>query len=388
MKRLVVLIASAIVFFALLGSLTYEATKADVKVQTDDKETKSVRTHADTVGELLESLKINVQSHDKLSHKLEDPITTGMEIDYQSAKPVTVTIDDQETQYYTTADTVKQFMDEKEINISERDQVSHKDQVNIESGMNIIVQKAFQVALNDGGEEKKVWTTADTVGEFLSQQEISLNKHDELNRDKKAELSKQQASVTITRIEKVTDVVEEQVDYAVVTRKDNSMPKGNKKVVQNGEEGKVVKHYEVTMKNGEEVDRKLVKEETAKDSKKKIVAVGTKVIQQTASRSNSNDNVQKTLYMEATAYTAYCDGCSGITNTGINLRANPNKKVIAVDPNVIPLGSRVWVEGYGYAIAGDIGSAIQGNRIDVFVPSRSDALSFGRRKVQVKILGN
>ncbi len=388
MKRLVVLIASAIVFFALLGSLTYEATKADVKVQTDDKETKSVRTHADTVGELLESLKINVQSHDKLSHKLEDPITTGMEIDYQSAKPVTVTIDDQETQYYTTADTVKQFMDEKEINISERDQVSHKDQANIESGMNINVQKAFQVALNDGGEEKKVWTTAGTVGEFLNQQEISLNKHDELNRNKKAELSKQQASVTITRIEKVTDVVEEQVDYAVVTRKDNSMPKGNKKVVQNGEEGKVVKHYEVTMKNGEEVDRKLVKEETAKDSKKKIVAVGTKVIQQTASRSNSSDNVQKTLYMEATAYTAYCDGCSGITNTGINLRANPNKKVIAVDPNVIPLGSRVWVEGYGYAVAGDIGSAIKGNRIDVFVPSRSDALSFGRRKVQVKILGN
>ncbi|KGX83842.1 G5 and 3D domain-containing protein [Pontibacillus marinus] len=386
MKRLVVLIASAIVFFALLGSLTYEATKAEVKVQTE-KETKSVRTHADTVGELLESLKINVQTHDKLSHQLEDPITTGMKIDYQSAKPVTVTIDDQEKQYYTTAKTVKQFIDDKEIKISERDKVSHKDKASIEAGMNIEVQKAFQVALNDGGEEKKVWTTANTVEEFLKQQEISLGELDKLKRDKKAKLSKEQASVTITRIEKVTDVVEEQVDYAVVTRKDSSMPKGNKKVVQNGEEGKVVKHYEVTLKNGEEVDRKLVKEETAKESKQKIVAVGTKVIQQNVSR-NNNDSVQKTLYMEATAYTAFCDGCSGITRTGINLRANPNRKVIAVDPSVIPLGSRVWVEGYGYAIAGDTGSAIQGNRIDLFVPSRADALSFGRRKVQVKVLGD
>ncbi|QHE50618.1 G5 and 3D domain-containing protein [Pontibacillus sp. HMF3514] len=386
MKRLVVLIASAIVFFALLGSLTYEATKAEVKVQTE-KETKSVRTHADTVGELLESLKINVQTHDKLSHQLEDPITTGMKIDYQSAKPVTVTIDGQDKQYYTTADTVKQFIDEKEIKINERDKVSHKDKASIEAGMNIEVQKAFQVALNDGGEEKKVWTTANTVGEFLKQQEISLGELDKLKRDKQAKLSKEQASVTITRIEKVTDVVEEQVDYAVVTRKDSSMPKGNKKVVQNGEEGKVVKHYEVTLKNGEEVDRKLVKEETAKESKQKIVAVGTKVIQQNVSR-NNNDSVQKTLYMEATAYTAFCDGCSGITRTGINLRANPDRKVIAVDPNVIPLGSRVWVEGYGYAIAGDTGSAIQGNRIDLFVPSRSDALSFGRRRVQVKVLGN
>ena len=64
--------------------------------------------------------------------------------------------------------------------------------------------------------------------------------------------------------------------------------------------------------------------------------------------------------MTATAYTAYCNGCSGITTTGINLRANPNLKVIAVDPSVIPLGSKVWVEGYGYAVAGDTGGAIKG----------------------------
>ena len=65
--------------------------------------------------------------------------------------------------------------------------------------------------------------------------------------------------------------------------------------------------------------------------------------------------------MTATAYTAHCNGCSGITATGINLRANPNLKVIAVDPSVIPLGSKVWVEGYGYAVAGDTGGAIKGN---------------------------
>ena len=50
-----------------------------------------------------------------------------------------------------------------------------------------------------------------------------------------------------------------------------------------------------------------------------------------------------------------------LQRTGINLRANPNLKVIAVDPSVIPLGSKVWVEGYGYAVAGDTGGAIKGN---------------------------
>lgn len=101
----------------------------------------------------------------------------------------------------------------------------------------------------------------------------------------------------------------------------------------------------------------------------------------------TQQNVERTLQVEATAYTANCDGCIGITKTGINLLENPNKKVIAVDPSVIPLGSIVHVEGYGKAVAGDIGSAIQGNRIDVFIPNRSNALDFGRRHdVTVKIL--
>lgn len=93
-----------------------------------------------------------------------------------------------------------------------------------------------------------------------------------------------------------------------------------------------------------------------------------------------------TLTMTATAYTAYCEGCSGITKNGTDLRANPDLKVIAVDPSIIPLGTRVWVEGYGEAIAADIGGAIKGNIIDVFIPSHEEALEWGRKTVTVRIL--
>jgi 3D (Asp-Asp-Asp) domain-containing protein len=92
------------------------------------------------------------------------------------------------------------------------------------------------------------------------------------------------------------------------------------------------------------------------------------------------------ITVEATAYTANCTGCSGITKTGVDLKANPNAKVIAVDPTVIPLGSKVYVEGYGYATAEDIGGAIKGNRIDVFIPTQSAALQWGRKQVKVTIL--
>ena len=112
----------------------------------------------------------------------------------------------------------------------------------------------------------------------------------------------------------------------------------------------------------------------------------TKPVSNPAPAKQTSPEAVKEFKVEATAYTAYCSGCSGVTATGIDLRANPHLKVIAVDPKVIPLGSRVWVEGYGEAIAGDTGGAIKGNKIDVFFPSQQDALNWGRKTVTIKIL--
>ncbi len=109
----------------------------------------------------------------------------------------------------------------------------------------------------------------------------------------------------------------------------------------------------------------------------------------TASKENApeaNKTASKEIIVEASAYTASCEGCSGISATGMNLKANPNAKVISVDPAVIPLGSKVYVEGYGEAIAGDTGGAIKGKRIDVFFPSQQDAINFGVKQLKVTIL--
>ncbi|MGG1674573.1 LysM peptidoglycan-binding domain-containing protein [Neobacillus sp. NRS-1170] len=94
----------------------------------------------------------------------------------------------------------------------------------------------------------------------------------------------------------------------------------------------------------------------------------------------------KEITVKATAYTASCEGCSGTTATGVDLNANPNAKVIAVDPKVIPLGSKVYVEGYGVATAADTGGAIKGNRIDVFIPSEQKAIQWGKKQITIKIL--
>ncbi len=106
----------------------------------------------------------------------------------------------------------------------------------------------------------------------------------------------------------------------------------------------------------------------------------------TANEESSEDQTGETISVSATAYTAECDGCSGVTATGIDLLENPNMKVIAVDPSVIPLGTRVHVEGYGEAIAGDTGGAIKGNKIDIHVPTKDEAYDWGVRTVDVTIL--
>jgi len=94
----------------------------------------------------------------------------------------------------------------------------------------------------------------------------------------------------------------------------------------------------------------------------------------------------KTLEVTATAYTAKCPGCSGVTSTGVDLNENPDAKVIAVDPSVIPLGSKVYVEGYGYATAADTGGAINGKKIDVHVATKDVAKKWGVQTVKVTIV--
>ncbi|HDX9640150.1 TPA: cell wall-binding protein EntC [Bacillus mobilis] len=98
------------------------------------------------------------------------------------------------------------------------------------------------------------------------------------------------------------------------------------------------------------------------------------------------------LQVVATAYTAdplengYKAGDQVKSAMGHNLTANPNMKLIAVDPSVIPLGSKVWVEGYGVAIAGDTGGAIKGHKIDVLMPDKGTSSNWGRKTVTVKVL--
>ncbi|WP_390847591.1 ubiquitin-like domain-containing protein [Bacillus litorisediminis] len=383
-RRLLLLSFGALVFLLALTLMVYQGTKKTVALTLDGEE-RIVKTHADTVEDILRELEIQVGTEDYLFPKAETKIKNNLEIAWEPAKQVTITYNDKEpNKVWTTADSVKELLEQQGIEVKEQDQISPGLNSSIKNGLQINVEEAFKVTLVDGGKLKELWSTSTTVADFLKQHGIQLNELDRVE-PKLEQTIDDKTKINVVRVEKVTDVVEESVDYAVVTKNDNSLKKGTEKVIQEGREGQVSKVYQVVLENGKEVSRKLVETKTLQESQNKIVAVGNQV--QTASISRGSAPVSgKEFYVNSTAYTAFCNGCSGVTATGINLRSNPDIKVIAVDPSVIPLGSKVYVEGYGHAIAADTGSAIKGNKIDVFFATKEEAYRWGVRKVKITIL--
>lgn len=383
-KQTVVGVVSLILFVSVVSFIVFQVTKDSVVVNANGKE-EEFSTHAKTVGDLLEQEGIVISQYDKVSPSLNTEIVNGLTIEWEQAREITISVDGSQSKLWTTESKVKNILEEANIEVTEHDVLSQALDAEVGETNQIDIQKAFQLTLVDGLEERQVWSTSTTVANFLKQQGIQLNEFDRVENDLEKEITPED-KITVVRVEKVTDVVEESIDFAVETKSDSSLLKGKEKVVTKGEEGKVSRTYEVIKENGKVIEKVLKSEDVIQKPTTKVVAVGTKVVTAAVSRSNSasSSSSSKEFYVTATAYTAGCAGCSGVTATGLTLK--DGMKVIAVDPSVIPLGTKVWVEGYGNAIAADKGSAIKGNKIDVFVSSTNQANSWGRKKVRIKIL--
>lgn len=152
---------------------------------------------------------------------------------------------------------------------------------------------------------------------------------------------------------------------------------------KDGKDGSITKVFKLVKKDGKVVGKELIREE-------RIDAVPTTYRLghggYNASRGASAFKAKKVLIMKASAYDPgpHSNGkWSGRTTLGVR----PSYGIVAVDPRVIPLGSIIFVEGYGFGYAADTGSAIKGNRIDLCMNSVSQCYQFGRRTVKVHILG-
>ena len=361
-----------------------DTLKPEVTVSTEGEE-HIIKTDKETVGEVFDELGIELKEADEVVPAKDTELEDGMEITHAASKDVVVVTDGEDENYSSTKETVGELIANEEIHYSEHDELSHQVHEQLEDGLVINIISAKDVVIDHHGEEKTVKTTAETVEDLLLSEQIELKEGDKVKPKLTAELKDDQ-KIEVIKVDVEIDVVEEKVPFEVEEKKDKDLEKGKKKVITEGSQGLVSKTYKVVYENGEEKTRKLEEEHVIEEAKTQLVSVGTKVPETSSVQTSSEPAGGQTYTMEATAYTPYCNGCSGITAGGINIRSNPNMKVVAVDPSLIPLGSRVWVSGYGEAVAGDTGGDIKGNRIDLLHPSKEAAYKFGRRTVTVKVI--
>lgn len=394
-----------VILLIVVGIFIYQGTKVEVKLVTSEGE-KVISTHAPTVEEFFKKQKIELSEQDKISPAGDSKIVEDMTIYWEQAQPIGILLNDEVREVWTTKKLVKDILAEANIEVGPHDKLSVALDSEIGNDGPIVIQQAFKVNIVDGENIRQTWTTFTTVSNFLKEKDIKLNELDRVNYSLDS-LIKADTKLKVIRVEKETEIVEESIAFSTEKQQEPNLLSGEKQVVTEGHSGKKERTYEILKENGVVVAKSVIAERVTKEPVTEVISIGTKVIESvvaaTPEPSISENSInysssvfanvdsepissRQELYLEATAYTPFCTGCSGTTKLGINVRLNTNIKVIAVDPQVIPLGSKVWVEGYGYAIAADTGGDIKNDRIDVLMHSNSEAFKWGRKRVKVLIL--
>jgi len=319
-------------------------------------------------------------------------------------KTITVEADGKDYKVVTFGSTYAQALENKSITVGPEDKTVPSLDSKIEKGGTIKITRAASVIVNVDGKVLRFGTSAANVGDILKAKGIKISQYDKVSPSVNTKVNNGMA-VTIVRVTTSDISSVTPVAFTAATKEDSTLLKGATKIVQNGVQGEKTTVTRITYENGKEVSRAVVSDTVTKQPFQEITAVGSKVASSTtttvatpaatapvAAASGVTDSrgasisYSKVMPVMATAYSE--EECGGLmTFSGVNAVWDPNGwSTIAVDPSIIPLGTKVYVEGYGYAIAQDTGSAIIGNHIDCFFYTNADMNAWGTRTVNVYIL--
>lgn len=281
---------------------------------------------------------------------------------------------------FTYEKTVGDFLEKEGIVLKNKDLVSPSLDKAIDKDMKIVISSPKSYHIKDGKKTLIAEASGYTVADVLDNLDIKLNKLDRVSLPLD-EIAKEGMEIKIDRV--VVENLENKIEipFETESRENKDMFEGEKKVITKGEVGQKTESLKNTYVNGVLETTEVLKSEITKDPVKEVVEVGTKK----GTVAPNGKNAKRVIVMQATAY----DPTAG-SKTAMGTRARVG--AVAVDPKVIPLGSKLYIESmdgfasYGYATAEDTGGAIKGNRIDLYYNSNAEANRFGRRNVKVYVL--
>ena len=419
-KRQKYLITTSVSFLLLVLLFLLMAAWSNYTVTVDDNgNAVTLKTKQSTVGEVLAEAGITLGDFDKVEPAKGETVYNNMNIVISRAVLLSVTDGGTSIEYYSTAKTVEGVLNQTGYTLGEYDKTVPELTEPVQGGTEIKILRAKKYTVIDENGEREVMSAAQTVGEFAVENGLYDKEGVRLNLKNDVQL-KEGMKIKVSQVEIRYEDVTEIVPYTEETVQTSSLQKGQTRVAQKGRNGIRVTTYEVEIKDGAETARYAVNTVTQEEAQKKIIEVGTgaggenAVVKtsaaqsapvQTKQASNSSANTSasstgfsysKVLVCTATGYDLSYESCGkkpgdshyGITASGMRAQ----RGVVAVDPSVIPLGTKLYIEAedgswrYGYAVAGDTGGNIRGNRIDLFFDSRAEALQFGRKQARVYVL--
>lgn len=335
--------------------------------------------------------------------------------------------------------TVSDLLEEQEITVDDEDYISASKGSELEDKFDIKIRRAVPVVLNFKDQEVEINTAELTVKDVLKSLSVFYDEDDKITPAMDTPIA-ENMKITVVQYQNKEKVVEEQINFPIEKSENANVEKGKTVVVQEGIKGIRENKIKQTFENGKLISTQMISTKLVREPVKEVVQIGTKVIvvppivtensvastkpvapqaqnpapvapvtpvvpqapqaapEPAPQPQNGKPSLEgkRSIVMKASAYDLSFESCGkrpgdkyyGITASGT--KAKPG--TVAVDPKVIPLGTKLYIESmdgtasYGVATAEDKGGAIKGNRIDLFYSNRSDALQFGRREVKVYIM--
>lgn len=308
-------------------------------------------------------------------------------------KQVTIIDEEREVVVSTVRTSMASALKAADIVLEKSDLVIPELGTKLTDGMEIRIVRADKHDIFVDGQELSIKTTALLVDDIIAEAGVDLGENDIVHPGKQVEVSGP-SKIEIIRVTETVQSDTVNMPYGTIIEVSDDLEAGQSKLVQEGVDGQKEVKYRIIFEDGNEIRRELIEESVLQDPVPEKFIRGRENLYVT-SRGRPL-RYQKVYIMRATAYDLSFESCGkypdhpeyGITYSGT--RARPG--VVAVDPRVVKLGSKLYIESmdrtpdYGFAKAEDTGSAIKGNRVDLFIENRSQALRYGVRTVKVYVL--
>lgn len=283
-------------------------------------------------------------------------------------RAVPVTVDDGSIPFtiYTTAPTVGEALLREQVTLYLGDRVQPSLGSRVQAGLRVVIQRSKPVLITADGRTVQTRTRGQTVGDTLMELGIVVAGSDRVT-PPLTQAVNDHTRIRVVRVLETVLVEGEAIPFTAVLVPDDNLEIDQQRLDQRGEAGEYRRRFKVVMEDGVEIARHLTDDWIAAEPITQVVAYGRRIVSRILETPEGPVSYWRKTRMLATSYSASTAGVSsdkswyGITRLGWPMR----KGIVAVDPTLIPLGSRVYVPGYGFGDAADTGSAIRARRIDL-----------------------